>query len=73
MGYNYLLLAAHIVTALLVCRSEGGWGGEMTIIIIIMGPIPTRAGVRDWISGGIGWIGHIQGGGGWNFYYNIEF
>ena len=43
--YKYILLAAHVVTALFVC---GIRGGGVTVIVIIMIPIP--AIVLGWIK-----------------------
>ena len=47
MGYKYLLLAAHSVTDLLVCRSRG-WGRDMTMIVIIMGPMSRSSSRWDY-------------------------
>ena len=67
MGYKYLLLDAHVVTALLVCRRKGEGGGEgriTTMVLIITGPNPTREG-RGFNGKGKGERLDIRG-------YNIE-
>ena len=43
MGYKYLLLAAHAITALLSCRRGVGWEG-VSMNVVIMGPTPMRGG-----------------------------